>query len=78
MSELRKVGQDAVKAHLPGESLWVIPEKYDGDLMIAKIDNHPVSHLHNYDYGDLATFEKIDGYWELKKDETLSGSPPEP
>ena len=61
-----------VKVFLPGESLFAIPLRYAnfGMTLHAKIDNHPVSPLHDFKYGDEAEF-KLDRYnsWELVVDE---------
>lgn len=55
-----------VKVHLPGEAPWAIVTAIlpDGRVM-ARIDNHTCGDLHDYKYGDVATFRAEFDAWRL-------------
>ena len=59
---------DSIKVYLPGESPWATVVSIHSDGRVAaRIDNHPVSDLQGYKFGDVATFEKNAEFetWEL-------------
>ncbi len=59
-----KIG-DYIKVHLPGERPWAVVIKVINDnALLAKIDNHCVSPLHEHDYGDVLSVTKVDDHWE--------------
>lgn len=52
-----KVG-DIIKVHLPGE--WpsaIITAIHHKTIVQARLDNHPISDLHDFKYGDVLTFQ---------------------
>ena len=49
---------DTVKVHLPGE--WphaIITAIHHETVIQARLDNHPVSSLHDFKFGDVLTFQ---------------------